>query len=85
MRSFSDFLTDTRGSAFDKIAITCAVISLVCVLGAHGIDRMAQSGNLPTLAFHHDERAPNVDYTATASIPRRVQGVTLDPCTGQTR
>ena len=34
---------------FDKIALFSAVVSLLCVLGAHLIDRMSQDGSLMAL------------------------------------
>ncbi len=75
------FASNAKGSAVDKFAILCALISITCVLGARGIDKMAQSGSLPEISIPHaTARYPGVDYTATASIPGRAAATSLNPC-----
>lgn len=76
MSPFSRLLRDEKGSVFDRFALICAVISIICVLGAHGMDKLAQNGGLPGL-FHSES---GVDYSATASISRRAQDASLNPC-----
>lgn len=69
---------DTRkASFFDKIALFSAVVSLLCVLGAHLIDRMSKDGTLAALAGQR--AAPSVDYSTTASI-RKPGAAALNPC-----
>jgi hypothetical protein len=66
-----------RPKFFDKIALFSAVVSLLCVLGAHVIDRMAQDGTL--MAIAGQRAAPGIDYSGTASIGK-AGNVTLNPC-----
>jgi hypothetical protein len=68
------------GSTVDKIALFCAVVAILSVLGAHGMDRLAQNGDLPVVAFNHTNGNPGVDYSATASIPDRAGRTRLSPC-----
>jgi hypothetical protein len=83
MSPFSRLLRDEKGSVFDRFALICAVISIICVLGAHGMDRLAQSGSLPSLIFHSQESGGGIDYAATASIARRAQDAGLNPCSAK--
>jgi hypothetical protein len=62
---------------FDKIALFSAVVSLLCVLGAHLIDRMSQDGSL--MALVKSRTAPEIDYSGTASIGKPANA-TLNPC-----
>ncbi len=80
MSEFSRLPESRTGSAFEKWALVCAVIAVISVLGAHGIDKIAENGDLPVISFNHGGAQPNVDYSATASIPRRAQSTNLDPC-----
>jgi len=82
MFPFSRLLNDDKGSVFDRFALICAGISVACVLGAHGMDRLAQSGNLPSIAFRPHESG-GIDYSSTASIPRRAQDTSLNPCSAR--
>ncbi|MBB4197947.1 hypothetical protein CCR94_05385 [Rhodoblastus sphagnicola] len=69
---------DSRGASFfDKIALFSAVVSLLCVLGAHLIDRMSRDGTLAALAGSRS--APAIDYSATATIGKPGT-VPLNPC-----
>jgi hypothetical protein len=67
-----------KASFFDKIALFSAVVSLLCVLGAHAIDRMSKDGTLAALTGLRG--APGVDYSTTASIGKTQGNVTLNPC-----
>ncbi|HUO53237.1 MAG TPA: hypothetical protein VMU18_00745 [Rhodoblastus sp.] len=71
---------NNRGSAVDKFALFCALVSVISVLGAHGMDKLAQSGSLPTIAFAHSGGHADVDYSTTASIPGRAARTQLNPC-----
>ncbi len=66
MKSFRE---DNRGSTVDKIALLCAIVATLSVLGAHGLDMLAQNGALPVIAFHHAGGHPG----------RRLQRDRLDP------
>jgi len=61
---------------FDKFALFSAVVSLLCVLGAHAMDLMAKDGTFRALA---SGRSQTVDYSTTASIGKS-SNVTLNPC-----
>gem|GEM_PF-6913137 len=74
MSDFSQLPEKTEVSTVDRVALLCAVVSVVCVLGAHALDRLAQAGAPPRGAA----TAPRVDYSPTGSIPH------LDPCEAQT-
>jgi hypothetical protein len=74
MSDFSQLPENREGSAIDRVALFCAVVSVACVLGAHALDRLAQAGAQPRGAV----TAPGVDYSPTGSIPR------LDPCGAKT-
>ena len=63
---------------FDKIALFSAVVSLLCVLGAHAIDSLSRDGTLAALAGAR--ATPGIDYSPTASIGGKHGNVTLNPC-----
>jgi hypothetical protein len=79
MSDFSQPPEKTEVSAVDRVALLCAVVSVVCVLGAHALDKLAQSGAPPRGAA----TAPRVDYTPTGSIPNAA-APRVDPCGGKT-
>jgi hypothetical protein len=79
MSADKDLASNRRGSAVDKFALVCAFVSIVCVFGAHGMDKLAQSGALPTFAFDRSGRG-SVDYAPTASIRGQAGKVQLNPC-----
>ena len=85
MSADKDSANSLKGSAVDKFALFCAVVSIVCVFGAHGMDKLAQSGSLPTIAFASPGGRGAVDYAPTASIPGQVAKVQLNPCVDTSR
>jgi hypothetical protein len=90
----SDFWRDQRGSGVQTLAISAAVIALASMAASSALDKFAQAGGFPTIAFIDSKgsytlgaagagKAPvfnNIDTTATASIGRPI---ILDPCTGK--
>lgn len=80
-----DFVNSRKGSAVDKFALFCALLSIACVFGAHGMDKLAQNGTLPTLAFSSPGGHGAIDYAPTASIPGQVAKVQLNPCVDNSR
>jgi hypothetical protein len=92
MSILKDFWADKRGSGIQTLAISAAVIGLASVAASSALEKFAQAGGFPTIAFidSHSFPAPgsggkapvfnNVDTSATASINRPV---ILDPCTGK--
>lgn len=75
-----DSSENRKGSAVDKFALFCAVVSIVCVLGAHGMDKLAQAGALPLIAYGHTGQNGAIDYAPTASISGRAASSRLNPC-----
>jgi hypothetical protein len=89
MSALSKLPENSEGSAVDKFALFCALVSILCVVGAHAMDRLAQKGALPSISLERAQSAPGVDrsgvdYSATGSISAP-GGVRLDPCTGEIR
>jgi hypothetical protein len=80
MSDFSRLPESNKGSALEKLALFCALLAVACVLGAHGMDKLAQNGGLPSISFNRGEQRPNIDYSATATIPHRAQSTNLNPC-----
>ncbi len=66
--------------ALDRLALFCALVTLVCVLGAHSMDQMAQNGELPKMSWVSAEKHMAVDHTATATISPRASSVAVNPC-----
>jgi hypothetical protein len=80
MSEFSRWPEKSPGSAFEKWAAFCTMLGVVCVLGAHGMDKLVQNGSLPVISFNRAAPNPGVDYSGTASIPHRAQSTSLNPC-----
>jgi hypothetical protein len=80
MSAFSQQSENRKGSIVDKVALFCALVSVACVLGAHAMDKLAQSGGLPSVSFNRGGAYPNVDYSATATIPNRANANSVNPC-----
>jgi hypothetical protein len=80
MSEFSRLPERSPGPAFEKWAVFCGLLGLACVLGAHGMDKLAQSGSLPVISFNRPAPGAGVDYSGTASIPHRAQSTNLNPC-----
>ncbi len=74
MSPYFKFPKHRRRSAVDRFALFCAAISLICVLGAHAIDRLARMGALS------GRESPGLDYSATGSIGKSAATSRLDPC-----
>jgi hypothetical protein len=80
MSGFSSSPGNGRSSGFDRLLLICALLTLVCVLGAHGIDRLEQQGDLPARLLALTGKHPDVDRSATASIALRSSSASLSPC-----
>jgi len=77
-----DFSENSKGSVVDKFALFCALAAIVCVVGAHGMDRLARNGDLPRLQFSRPGANAPVDAAPTASIAKRAAEVQINPCAG---
>jgi Flp pilus assembly pilin Flp len=51
MSIFRRFAQDNRGTSFESIALTAAIVAVACVAGADFLDRAGKSGALPHIAF----------------------------------
>lgn len=71
---------DCGGSAADKFALFCALVSIACVIGAHGLDKLAQLGGLPVFGSDRLGRTAAIDYAPTGSIAGRAAASQLNPC-----
>ncbi len=85
MSAVKDVVENRKGSAVDKFALFCAFISIICVFGAHGMDKLAQNGGLPVIALQRSGAPAGVDYAPTASIPGQAAKVQLNPCVDNSR
>ena len=78
------FSEDRRGTTFEGIALSVAVIAVAFVASADMLDflmkKHAPAGELATVASA--KRSSDLDYTPTASLPKLVSRSVLDPCTG---
>jgi hypothetical protein len=80
MSGFSSSPELARKTALDRLLLICALLTLVCVLGAHGMDQMALDGGSPGRLFAHAGKHPGVDRSATGSIALRSSTASLNPC-----
>ncbi|WP_298352053.1 hypothetical protein [Rhodoblastus sp.] len=80
MSVIKSFRKDNRGSTVDTIALFCAVVAVLSVLGAHALDMLERNGDLPTIAFTRAGGHSGIDYSATGSIPDRAERTELKPC-----
>jgi hypothetical protein len=80
MSGFSSSPENQRNTAFDRLLLICALLTLLCVLGARGMDRLAQDGDLPARLLAYAANHPAVDRSATASIALRSSPASLSPC-----
>jgi hypothetical protein len=79
MSVLRSFAQDVRGSTVDNIALFCAIVAVLSVVGAHGLDMLAKNGDLPRIAFTRAGHS-DIDYSATGSIPDRAERTQIDPC-----
>lgn len=80
MAGISSSPENGRSTAFDRLLLICALLTLVCVLGAHGMDQLAQKGDLPGRLLALTGKHPGVDHSTTASIALRSSSASLSPC-----
>jgi len=65
------FRCDEGGASHEALAVTAAVITVACLLGAHFLDRISRSGGLPRIAIiSSDGTATSFGGTLTA-LPRQ--------------
>ena len=85
MRSaFTRLLCDTRGTSFEGIALSVAIIAVAFVASADMLDyvlkKHGETGQTASIA------APgNLDTSPTGSLPKLISRSVLDPCTGRVK
>ena len=86
--SFARFAGDRRGTTFEGIALSVAVIAVAFVASADMLDYLVKkhAGDPAMVAVASTSvpktTASNLDYTPTATVPQLVTRSVLDPCTG---
>ena len=80
------FVKDRRGTTFEGIALSVAIIAVAFVASADMLDYMVKKHNEPSTVVARQSIAPptlkDLDETPTASLPKLVSRSVLDPCTG---
>ena len=80
------FLRDRRGTTFEGIALSVAVIAVAFVASADMLDYLVKKssdvGSVAAVATPSDVAANNLDMAPTGSLPKLVSRSVLDPCTG---
>ena len=91
------FWGDERGTTFEGIALSVAIIAVAFVASADMLDYMVKArhpspvGEFATAPHQASPtqagaalvaRNSEVDYTPTASLPKLISRSVLDPCTG---
>ncbi len=83
---FARFVRDRRGTTFEGIALSVAVIAVAFVASADMLDYLVKKHSEPAtpaaLASVGAAPAASLDMSPTASLPRLVSRSVLDPCTG---
>ncbi len=89
--SFARFAEDRRGTTFEGIALSVAVIAVAFVASADMLDYLVKkhAGDSTMVAVASTSvpktTGTNLDYTPTATVPQLVTRSVLDPCTGAIR
>lgn len=97
MLVFKDFWADRRGSGIQALAISAAVIGLASVAASSALDKFAQAGGFPTIAFIDSSslpqygggqaggggKAPVFNNVDASSTASINRPIILDPCTGK--
>lgn len=83
--AWSRFARDRRGSTFEGIALSVAVVAVAFVASADMLDFLMKkhSGAAETVTVASAKaHGSDLDLTPTASLPKLVSRSVLDPCTG---
>ncbi len=85
MSSFARLLRDRRGTTFEGIALSVAIIAVAFVASADMLDFMLKKhgdGGEQTAMAVPATTSSNLDVSPTGSLPRLISHSVLDPCTG---
>ena len=86
--NFARFAEDRRGTTFEGIALSVAIIAVAFVASADMLDYLVKkhagdAGKISVAARSVPTTgASNLDLSPTASVPQLVTRSVLDPCTG---
>ena len=86
--SLAEFLRDRRGTTFEGIALSVAIIAVAFVASADMLDYLVKKhsdGGAPATVAANAPARGDLDMAPTASLPRLVSRSVLDPCTGTVR
>ena len=86
MRSaFVRLLRDKRGTSFEGIALSVAIIAVAFVASADMLDYMLKKhGDFEqTASVSSPTPTGNLDTAPTGSLPKLITRSVLDPCTGR--
>jgi Flp pilus assembly pilin Flp len=83
-RKFARFVADQRGTTFEGIALSVAIIAVAFVASADMLDYMVKKhlGEGTVAVATKAPATSDLDETPTASLPKLVTRSVLDPCTG---
>ena len=83
---FATFVGDRRGTTFEGIALSVAIIAVAFVASADMLDYMvkkhAGTSEVAARAMPSTVASSNLDTSPTASLPKLITRSVLDPCTG---
>lgn len=68
------FRRNADGVSYEGLAVGAAAIAVVCVLGAHVLDRLSRSGGLPTIAIISSDGSAISFGGRLAALHRRTPG-----------
>ena len=83
--SFLSMLRDRRGTTFEGIALSVAIIAVAFVASADMLDYVLKKhgdGGEQTAMTVPSTASNNLDALPTGSLPRLISRSVLDPCTG---
>ena len=85
--SVDRFSRDERGTTFEGIALSVAIIAVAFVASADMLDFMVKKHVAPEfaarkVAIPSTVASADLDYSPTASLPKLISRSVLDPCTG---
>ncbi len=81
---FARLLRDKRGSSFEGIALSVAIIAVAFVASADMLDYMLKKHH-ETEQVASTQLPGNLDTAPTGSLPKLITRSVLDPCTGQVK
>ena len=81
--SVERLLRDKRGTSFEGIALSVAIIAVAFVASADMLDYMLKKHSEVQQVAATSPNAGNLDTAPTGSLPKLITRSVLDPCTGR--